>query len=391
MAGKAELAELLLAHWRHIESYPQQAARCFIGFDGFTDDIAVAVQQRVDAATYCLFETIAPFTERLAQASGKSCNIELILQRRKIGGNAPLLTCALLEGGHQITFAGTIGTEETIEPLFQPMAQRCAAVIPLAPSSHSHIIEFRDGKIIFGNLTSLLTLTTEKIQSTFPIPAFSELLSHCSLIVNANWTMMPIMTPFWHYLIESVVPELPPLKAGPPRYLFVDLADPAKRSDRDLQEAMEALRQLNQSFHVVLGINRSESERLIALFTEGQRMGMQNTKEEAVAMAEELRKVTGLDQIIIHSPMWAAAAAPAVSACVDSPYTPQPAVITGAGDNFNAGFCNALLYGLDLTERLLSGVATAGYYVRMAKSPTIAALAKFLLAWERDIHHLGEK
>ena len=53
-------------------------------------------------------------------------------------------------------------------------------------------------------------------------------------------------------------------------------------------------------------------------------------------------------------------------------------MVTGAGDHFNAGFCLGHLLGGDLDANIHLGVATSGYYVREAASPTLAQLSGFV-------------
>ena len=60
------------------------------------------------------------------------------------------------------------------------------------------------------------------------------------------------------------------------------------------------------------------------------------------------------------------------------PFVQQPKISTGAGDHFNAGFCLGRGAGANLEESLCTGVATSGYYVRNATSPTGKQLAEFI-------------
>lgn len=357
----------LLASWQQLQSNPDLAPHCFIGFDGFTDDIVEAVDQRLDRQTYRPIETIAALGERISLAAAQSCNIELVPIQQKVGGNAPILTCALLEGCHKITFAGAIGLPGAIEPLFHCMAERCAEAIALCPSGHSDAIEFIDGKIILGKHMPLLAFTLEHLLAQIPLEAFHSYFSRSKLIVNANWTMMPMMTDFWLYL-----KQLP--AALPAPYFFVDLADPAKRSDDDLYIALEALRSLQERYKVIVGLNKAEAQRIAILMDA-------KADDSFAATARQLQRRCGVEIIIIHCATQAAAAS--AEECVESltPYCPTPIITTGAGDNFNAGFCNALLYGLNLEECLISAVATGGYYVRNGKSPSMPALADFLQSW----------
>ena len=45
---------------------------------------------------------------------------------------------------------------------------------------------------------------------------------------------------------------------------------------------------------------------------------------------------------------------------------------------FNAGFCVGRVLGLGLEESLCAGVASSGYYVRTAQSPSAEQLAEFV-------------
>jgi len=66
---------------------------------------------------------------------------------------------------------------------------------------------------------------------------------------------------------------------------------------------------------------------------------------------------------------------------VKGPYISKPRITTGAGDHFNAGFCLGKLLGLDNAMSLLTGVATSGYYVRTARSPSTTDLVGLLRKW----------
>jgi sugar/nucleoside kinase (ribokinase family) len=85
-----------------------------------------------------------------------------------------------------------------------------------------------------------------------------------------------------------------------------------------------------------------------------------------------------LQCVVIHPRRGAAAAIPGESASFAGPFVQQPKISTGAGDHFNAGFCLGRTLGFGLAESLCAGVATSGYYVRQAESPTAAQLADFI-------------
>jgi len=362
------LAEKLL----QAKKDPSYTKQCFVGFDGFTDEIIDAVDTRSSLTDYQPMRQMEQFGGRVNEYAGKSCNIELVVRHKKIGGNAPILTNALLKGGHRITFAGAIGTDETIEPLFSEMADQCEQVIPLCPSGHSDAIEFHDGKVILGKHENLANINYQTLLKHLDRDLLTELLEQTDLFVSANWTMLPLMTELWQQLHKEIVPKL----TDQPRWMFVDLADPAKRSDEDIQEALVALKNFQDRFQVILGLNEAEALRI------GQVLG--SAKEEPQALGADILELSGLHEIVIHSTRFAIGVNRNESITVDGPYTPTPVISTGAGDNFNAGFLNALLYELTLEERLLSGVATSGYYVRHGNSPSLQELATFLTEWKEN-------
>lgn len=352
-----------------LEKYATSRKRCFVGFDGFTDEIASVVQTRFDAHHYEPMTQIAQLGGRILEAANKSCNIEWVVNQTKLGGNAPILTNALLEGGHEILFAGAIGLPGNIEPIFSEMAARCTKVYPLAASGLSRALEFRDGKVIFGSHASVMEIDDQRIFSEIGLDALVHILQEVDLFVSANWTMLPGMTAFWERLVREVLPTLHRTK---PALLFVDLADPAKRSDQDLRHALSVLVRFQGPFEPILGLNHAEAIRIAHV------LGIQHDRADA-RLAEHIHRVSGLSQIVIHATKHAIVASKEGVASVEGPYCEHPLLTTGAGDNFNAGYCNGLLYDLPLEDALLSGVFTSGYYVRKGRSPSMRELADFLV------------
>jgi hypothetical protein len=377
--SKTDVAKKLLEKFQFIQAHTDKAPRCFIGFDGFTDEIISVVDTRTDVHTYRPMERIAQLGERILAAAGKSCNIELVLTQQKLGGNAPILTNALLEGNHRITFVGSIGYPD-VEPLFKEMADRCEETITLCPSAHSDALEFHDGKVILGKLNTLKDLSYTNLINQIGRERLIQKLDDVDLFVCANWTMLPMMTELWENLAADMVPFFKRKRESNPRWLFVDLADPAKRTDEDIARALKALHHLQPAFQVVLGLNEAEALRMIKV-AKGARTG--GTIEAVRAIAQELRQQVGLYQVVIHATAFAVVATEEEAHVVEGPYCKKPFLTTGAGDNFNAGYCNGLLYNLSPAESLLSGVSTSGYYVRMGKSPTLPQLVQFILDWSQ--------
>ncbi len=379
MNAKETLAKNLSDNHQKILQDPNKAKLCFIGFDGFTDEIVKAVDQRSSGTDFLPLRKMADFGQRVLDFAGKSCNIELVTSQTKIGGNAPILTNALIEGGHRIIFTGAIGTKEEIEPLFQDMVARIEKAIPLCPSGHSDAIEFQDGKVILGKHDKLMGINYDSIIDAVGKEALIQTLDQADLFISANWTMLPKMTDVWEKIHLNIVPSLSIRGENNPRFLFVDIADPQKRSDVDIFQAINALQKLNEkAFKVILGLNEAESLRIAKVLGLDMPGGsVENIKKLTSAIFERAK----LSEIVIHATKFAAGKNKREEALEFGVYTENPVLTTGAGDNFNAGFVNALLYELPLSMRLLSGVATAGFYILNGHSPSISELANFLKNW----------
>jgi bifunctional ADP-heptose synthase (sugar kinase/adenylyltransferase) len=351
-----------------IQAGKKKTPLCFVGFDGFTDEIISVVNQTIDKESKTFIPTIAEFGKKILDASNKSCNFELCTTHKKMGGNAPIFTNAMLEGGHHIIFSGAIGTKNNIEPLFQKMAERCREVYPLCSSAKSDALEFSDGKIIFGKLEALNNLTYENLKKHLPLETLIEIFNSADLVVSANWTMLGYMTDIWKGILLDISPKI----AIKQRYFFIDLADPAKRTDDDLREALNILKELNNYYCVILGLNIAEAERLCKLFN------IEFTKPQLKNYLHLLFKALKITRILVHQAKFACLIDDQCSLYKSSFHTDKPLITTGAGDNFNAGYCNALLHGLDQEEALIIALGTAGFYVQKGKSPNMHELAQFL-------------
>lgn len=355
--------------------------KAILGFDGFVDEILAVVDKRESATQFSRVPTIAQLAERFAQAAGKSSNVELVIQRVKLGGNGPIMANALANFSLPITYIGCLGHPH-LHPVFADFA-RTARVISIAEPGHTDALEFDDGKIMMGKHQSLRDVTWENLTHAVPCTQLTKLINDAALVSFVNWTMLPAMSDIWKRLLSDVCPSL---TANPQRLLFFDLADPEKRTTEDIREAMQLISGFSAYFRVVLGLNEKES------FEVAEALDLKVTDrhpESIQKLAADLRSRLGIFTVVIHPTAYAVAASASSpqaadeksTVCVDGPYTSKPLITTGAGDHFNSGFCLGNLLGLDKELCLFLGVATSGYYVRTGKSPNISDLADFLKNW----------
>jgi len=343
--------------------------KSLVGLDGFVDNIIAVVDKRQDATHYDKVKTIDQFGKKICNAAGQSSNYELVVTQQKLGGNGPIMANALASFGMSVTYVGNLGFP-SINPVFDEFAKR-ATVISIAEPGYTDALEFDDGKLMLGKHQSLGDVTWDNILARVGRDKFKQLLSEAKLIGMVNWTMLPFMSRIWAKLLDEVIPNM----ERHSRKLFVDLADPEKRTHEDILEALKLLSRFQDQVDVILGLNLKEAIEVADVLG---LPGQDDPEKHIEAMAVAIRKELNLHCVVIHPRRGAAAATAEESAIFQGPFVQQPKISTGAGDHFNAGFCLGRVIGLSLIESLCSGVGTSGYYVRTAISPSAVELAEFI-------------
>lgn len=375
MLQRAEIARRAAAG---LEKFASQAGdvRVMLGFDGFVDSIMHIVDQRSSASEYVPVATIARFAEKIAAAAGKSSNYELVTIQQKLGGNGPIMGNAMIAAGAKVTYVGGIG-HPTIHPVFQDFADRCEACLSVAETSYTDAFEFSDGKLMMGKHDNIKRITPDAIREQIGSGRMVELFQQSKLVGMVNWTMLPYASDIWKYLLAEVFPQVKWDKSGK-QFVFIDLTDPEKRTTAAVAEALQLLRQMERFTNVVLGLNYKEAQRVAEVLE----LPVAKQSEPGIEeMARTIRERLDLFGVCVHPRTGAAACMRTGdgvrTARFDGPYVSHPKLSTGAGDNFNAGFCLGLLADLGLEECLCTGTATSGLYVRQAGSPTLPELVEF--------------
>jgi sugar/nucleoside kinase (ribokinase family) len=343
--------------------------RATVGLDGFVDEIIAVVDKRHDFQRFDAITTIEGFGRKIVECAGNSSNYELIVKQMKLGGNGPIMANALAAAGLSVTYVGAVGFPMP-HPVFQELGQR-AQLVGVGEPGHTDALEFADGKLMLGKYTREMSdINWTNVTLRLGHGRFEALMESSTLIGMVNWTMLPYMSEIWEKMLEAGVPN----RAGRQRTLFVDLADPEKRTHADIKHALDLLGKFQAQVDVVLGLNLKEAGEIADVL--GLPGGAEEGQIEKTARA--IREKLGVACVVIHPRRGAAAATASESAAFAGPFVAEPLISTGAGDHFNAGFCVGRILGLSLEESLCVGVATSGYYVRTAKSPSAANLVEFI-------------
>jgi sugar/nucleoside kinase (ribokinase family) len=334
-----------------------------VGLDGFVDKIVTPVDKRHGLEdNFDPIETIGDLGARISEAAGKSANIELYPRFDKLGGNGPIMANALLSLGLDVRYVGALG-RPVIDPVFEEFAKKTDAV-SLADPGITTAAEFKDGKLMFGNMRSLGEIDYDRILEVCGEGAFIDMIAKADVISVVNWTMIPKMTSILIGIVERIMPNLPPRDT---RNFFFDLTDPAKRSTEDIREVLQVISRFQAHAEVTLGLNFNEA--LQVSETLGLGKGERN-EESLCRMATEIRRQLEIACVVVHPVKSAAAATKDGSWWTEGPFTENPKITTGAGDHFNAGFSSARLCGFSPLASLALATCTSGHYVRTAQSPT---------------------
>ncbi len=375
MAERQQIARQAAAALRQFAS-GASATPVLVGFDGFVDSIIDVVSKRHDPSRYEPVPTIAEFGTRISAAAGQSSNFELVTKQQKLGGNGPIMANALAAAGLNVSYIGALGYPE-LHPVFQELHER-AEVWNIAEPGYTDALEFSDGKLLLGKYEHLSKLDRARVEEAVGAQAFDRMIARSRLIGMVNWTMLPGLESIWDAMIEQALPQAGPEVRGHRRMIFVDLADPAKRTEADLKRALDYCSRMNKLTDVMLGLNLAEAGQVAAVLGSPVSGDAASRIEDT---ASTIRAALDLHCVVVHPRQGAAAAiregAEVTSASFEGPFVRQPRLSTGAGDNFNAGFCLGRLAGLDAEGALCVGTATSGYYVRNAGSPSLEALASF--------------
>ena len=347
-----------------------QTARhtAMIGLDAFVDEIIRVVDKRVSAEEYTPVERLSDLSARIAAAAGLGTNMELVVERRKLGGQGPIMANALAAMGLGVTCVGPFG-EGTIDPVFEELAAH-ARLVSLGEPGHTDALEFEDGKLMLGKHESLRSVTWERLTERLGAEELERQFGQCDLVALINWTMLPAMNDIWEKALETLG------KTGASGRFFFDLADPEKHDDDAVSACCRLLARFQKFGHTILGLNEKEALRVAdTLGYVGSGHDRANVRAAAAYISRELP----VETVVVHPRAYAVAASRGeLTADVDGPFTDNPLISTGAGDHFNAGFCLGKLLGLPDDQAATAAVGTSGYYVRHAASPTVEQLAAFL-------------
>ena len=337
--------------------------------DGFVDSIISVVDKRHSPTKFDAIDSIDSLGRKITAAAGHSANFETYVNHQKLGGNGPIMANAMASLGCDVTYVGMVGYPK-LHPVFEPLAEK-ANVIGVVDPGFTDAWEFEDGKLMMGKYGAVNDLNWKNLVERVGRAKLIKMVDEAALIGMVNWTMLPYLTQLWQMMHKEV------LRGGnfSDKFFFADLCDPAKRDPADLLKAMKVLSTMRNDIRVVLGLNLSEAIQVARVLGIDE---YDQPESDIEQMARDIRAAMKIHCVVIHPRASCAAATEEDSSWLTGPFVRKPNLSTGAGDNFNAGFCTGLLLGLTLCQCLAAAKGMSGFYVRKARSATVAELGRFV-------------
>jgi len=339
----------------------------FLGFDACIDNIARVVKDRSENDVTDFFSDSEQLGEFLLKLDNKSCGLELQTKLSKIGGNMVITGNALGNLGIEVECVGTFGYPEIL-PVFRTMSANCS-LHTIGDTITATALEFNNSKVIMFDPGPYNNLTWKGIKDLLGANRIGEMITGKQLISFVNWSEIENSNQIWKGILDDILP-VADLKEPKP-FFFTDFSDCSRKSKKEIQSAVDLLGRFRNYFKVNLSLNQNEA----SLIARALDLNDHLSDEEFI---KSVFRVCNTDALVIHRVNDAIAYDGVSFEQCDTFFCKEPTILTGGGDNFNAGYCYSLFKDFNLFQSLLLANAVSGSYVKTGISPDVDDLIKFL-------------
>ena len=338
------------------------------GFDGFIDSIVKVIASQDEDGGPVYFNTIEEFGDYISGKKGSGFSLETEELFQKLGGNMPIMANAMAQMGLKVNGVGALGIPD-ISPVFAAMHPRCKLYSFTNPG-FTTAIEFTDGKMMLARMTELNNADWNTVKNNIGLDKLNELYLNSNLICLLNWSELAHSNEIWKGLQEDVFAQNEQLK---PRLFFIDLSDCSKRNPAEIKIALDLIKSFKSYGKVTLSLNHNEANILYKTFIN------QDIPSGLQTKGQHLFNALAIDTLIIHSAKISLAWDQQGAYTNVPDFIDEPLMLTGAGDNFNAGYCIAQLLDMDTESSLMLANLVSNIYIKTAKSPDLTALNNIFL------------
>lgn len=330
----------------------EEAHKIFLGFDGFVDTILRPIQHKSRSETIP-FKTTREFAEYLTQKAGDSCSIDLEAVQEKIGGNMPIAANALGNLGCQTYCVGAMG-DPALHPIFKNMSSNCQ-LLSVSEPGYCSALEFQDGKLMLATNTAIDQLNYQSILRRVPEQALISYLDVCEAVAFLNWGELIQSNDIWENIRVNLLPRCSfPQK----KILLVDFSDFSKRCSAELGQMLKILQGYTPYFDITISLNENEMKQF------WQKLACTAPGDSFQARFEVLHQLLPCQNLVVHMLDCSYYSSGGAMARLEKEVVRDPKVVTGGGDNFNAGLLFGLLQTGDLEQAVRLGSALSCLYVK---------------------------
>ena len=326
------------------------------GFDGFIDSIQKVILNYPENQQPEYFKTVGEFGNYISgkQTGGLSLETEEIV--KKIGGNVPIMANAMAGLGVKAHCIGAFG-HPVIDPVFVMMHPK-TSLYSFANPGITSALEFNDGKIMLAQMTALNNSNWEQVKQAAPPEQMLKIFSESDLLCLLNWSEIRHASEIWDGLLQEVFPNLVRRKR---MKIFFDFSDCSKYSNEKILGAINQVKQFSNFGDVTLSLNRNEASLVYqAIFS--------SASDDLEIIGGRISEFINIETIIIHTASRSLAWRDSQIFRSETFQLKDPQISTGAGDNFNAGFCIGQLLELETGESLTLANLMAASYMLNGKS-----------------------
>ena len=310
------------------------------------------------------------FGKYITEKGEKNFSLELEEITTKIGGNMPIMANALAQLGSNVNCIGPLGYP-SLHPVFNQMHANCQ-LLSFANPGLTKALEFNENKILLAEIGSLNRVEWSVIREIVGLEGMTNLISSSDLVCILNWSEIDNSTAIWKGLLTDILPAVPQNDKKPTG--FFDLSDCSKRTEESISEAITLLRSFASYWNIVLSLNLNEATIVNNVLSGSNQEEEANVEKIGASLFDKLQ----INTVVIHYSKEALSWDESGLYRKESFYISNPALSTGAGDNFNAGYCAGILMDVDAETCLILGHAMSNFYMRNGKSASIPELVSLL-------------
>lgn len=361
------MIENIIEKLKALQGQPLQD-KALVGFDGYIDLIQKVVKSsgKESKQYYC---GLGEMGDHIAAAAGKSAQLEICTLTKKAGGNGPIMANSLAHLGIQNHCIGTMGMP-AIHETFSHMHSNCN-LISVGEPGVTNALEFEDGKLMLSELSTFDTLDWTYILDLQGTSRIDQYLSESSLIAMVDWANLPLCTRLWKQMHRHLQ------RAGfSGKTYFFDLCDPSKKTPDEINAVLCVISAFRELGTVILGLNDNEALKVYQALEPPNAAACASRSLETIS--QDIFNAMDIDILLVHPYDRTVIATKDGVQTFNGRVVKAPRVLTGGGDNLNAGFCFGLLNLLSIEESALLGMATSGAYIQNGKSPTVEDLIVYL-------------